>query len=88
MSLRGPVKWFDAKKGFGFIVGPDGKDVFVHYTHIEGDGFRTLRDGEIVTYELTEGDKGYQARQVEPVADDANTDADTDADAPPVVEAE
>ena len=40
----GTVKWFDSKKGFGFIVGPEGKDVFVHFTRIEGDGFRSLRD--------------------------------------------
>ena len=66
MSVRGRVKWFDAKKGFGFIIGPDGKDVFVHYSHIQGGGFRTLRDGETVDYELVEGDKGFQARDVHP----------------------
>lgn len=61
---RGSVKWFDTKKGYGFIVGPEGKDVFVHYTSIEGDGFRALREGEEVEYELVHTDKGLQAANV------------------------
>ena len=61
----GKVKWFDPKKGYGFIVGEQGQDVFVHYTSIAGDGFRVLKDGETVDYELTKGDKGYQARNVD-----------------------
>jgi len=65
MSNRGRVKWFDPKKGYGFIVGPEGRDVFVHYSHIEGDGFRSLKDGEEVDYEMIEGDKGLQARSVQ-----------------------
>src|SRR3954462_3347865 len=60
----GSVKWFDSKKGFGFIVGPEGKDVFVHFTRIEGDGFRSLRDGEQVEYEHTQGEKGLLAPAV------------------------
>jgi len=64
MSTQGKVKWFDPKKGFGFIVGPEGQDVFVHYSQIEGDGFRSLKDGESVEYELVESDKGFQARTV------------------------
>lgn len=64
MPVSGQVKWFDAKKGFGFIVGPNGQDVFVHYSQIEGEGFRSLKDGETVDYELVEGDKGYQAQRV------------------------
>ena len=52
----GNVKWFDSKKGFGFIVNADGKDVFVHYATIEGDGFRTLADGETVEYEEIKGE--------------------------------
>ncbi len=63
-SVRGQVKWFDPKKGFGFIVGPNGQDVFVHYSQIQGDGFKTLRDGETVDYDLVQGDKGLQARLV------------------------
>lgn len=67
MATRGQVKWFDPKKGFGFIYGPSGQDVFVHYTQIEGDGFRSLRDGEMVDYELKQGDKGWQASTVKRV---------------------
>ncbi len=60
----GKVKWFDSKKGYGFIIGEEGQDVFVHYTSIQGDGFRALKDGETVSYELVKGDKGHQARNV------------------------
>jgi CspA family cold shock protein len=58
------VNWFDSKKGYGFILGEEGQDVFVHYTSIVGDGFRALKDGEVVAYELVKGEKGHQARQV------------------------
>jgi CspA family cold shock protein len=61
---RGPVKWFDSKKGFGFIVSPEGEDVFVHFSSIEGDGFRSLKDGETVDYEMIRGDKGLSAQHV------------------------
>jgi CspA family cold shock protein len=61
----GSVKWFDRKKGYGFIVGPEGQDVFVHYSSIQADGFRSLRDGEKVQYELVQTDKGLQASQVQ-----------------------
>lgn len=64
MLLRGQVKWFDPKKGFGFLVGPEGQDVFVHYSQIEGDGFRSLKDGQVVSYRLIEGAKGFQAQEV------------------------
>lgn len=64
MSIQGEVKWFDPKKGYGFIVGPEGQDVFVHFSQIMGDGFRSLKDGEAVEYDLTEGDKGLQAKEV------------------------
>ncbi|MGB2822448.1 MAG: cold shock domain-containing protein [Phycisphaerae bacterium] len=66
----GKVKWFDPKKGYGFIVGEQGQDVFVHYTSIVGDGFRALKDGEVVNYELVQGDKGFQARNVNPASAD------------------
>jgi cold shock protein len=62
--LVGTVKWFDVKKGFGFIINSDGKDVFVHYSSIEGDGFRSLKDGEKVQYEQVEGNKGLSALHV------------------------
>ncbi len=60
----GTVKWFDQKKGYGFIVGEEGQDVFVHYTSILGEGFRALKDGESVDYELVKGEKGFLARNV------------------------
>ena len=60
----GTVKWFDSKKGFGFILNPDGQDVFVHFSSIEGEGFRVLKDGERVSYEQLSGAKGLQARRV------------------------
>ena len=60
----GSVKWFDAKKGFGFIVGGEGEDVFVHFSSIEGDGFRALKDGEPVEYEVVRGNKGLSAQKV------------------------
>ncbi|HVX86298.1 MAG TPA: cold-shock protein [Phycisphaerae bacterium] len=60
----GIVKWFDCKKGFGFIMDAAGADVFVHFSVIEGDGFRRLRDGEQVEYEITNGPKGLLASRV------------------------
>jgi CspA family cold shock protein len=60
----GTVKWFDPKKGFGFVVNDDGKDVFIHYTSIDGDGFRCLKNGETVEYDQLESDKGLQGRNV------------------------
>ena len=66
----GKVKWFDPKKGYGFIIGEEGQDVFVHYTSIEGDGFRALKDGETVAYEMIQGDKGFQAKAVNRSSDD------------------
>lgn len=62
--LTGAVKWFDSKKGFGFIVGPEGQDVFVHFSVIQGDGFRSLKDGEQVNYEVEKGPKGMLATAV------------------------
>ena len=64
----GTVKWFDTKKGFGFIIGPEGQDVFVHFSSIEGDGFRSLKDGETVDYDMTQGAKGYSASRVKRAA--------------------
>ena len=80
MATHGKVKWFDPKKGFGFIIGPDEQDVFVHYSQIEGDGFRSLKDGEAVQYELVESDKGFQARAVNRV-DDEESEAETETTA-------
>jgi len=60
----GTVKWFDSKKGFGFILNQDGQDVFVHFSSIQGDGFRSLKDGEKVDYEQITGAKGLSAQNV------------------------
>ncbi len=64
----GTVKWFSDKKGFGFIVDEQGRDVFVHYTEIKEDGFRSLKEGEKVDYELIEDVKGLKAKQVQKAA--------------------
>lgn len=62
--LKGQVKWFNDAKGFGFIEHTNGEDVFVHYSVIEWDGFKTLKDGEEVEYELKAGQKGLHAARV------------------------
>jgi CspA family cold shock protein len=64
-KLTGTVKWFDSKKGYGFITADNGQDVFVHYTGISGTGFRTLEEGERVSFNITESDKGLKAVEVE-----------------------
>ena len=61
---RGIVKWFNGEKGYGFIECEDGEDVFVHSTGIQSDGFRTLEEGETVTFEIVEGNRGPQAANV------------------------
>lgn len=61
---QGTVKWFSAEKGYGFISRDDGDDVFVHYSAISGDGFRSLEEGMRVEFEVTEGRKGPQASNV------------------------
>ena len=63
-GLEGVVKWFDPRKGFGFIVGPEGQDIFVHFTVIQGDGFRVLKDGSSVVYDATKTEKGWKATRV------------------------
>jgi len=62
--LTGSVKWFDSRRGYGFIVGPEGQDVFVHYSSIDAEGFRFLRQGDQVEYELRDTPKGPQAQLV------------------------
>ncbi len=71
----GTVKWFDSKKGFGFILNAEGKDVFVHFSSIEGDGFRSLKDGEQVEYEQLSGDKGLLAKSVKRINQKEKTPA-------------
>lgn len=55
---KGTVKWFNQKKGYGFITAEDGKEIFVHFSSIQGEGFKTLREGDEVKFEITEGEKG------------------------------
>jgi CspA family cold shock protein len=64
MKLIGRVKWFNDSKGYGFIEQEGGKDIFVHYTAIEGDGFKSLAEGQKVEYEVIDGAKGPQAAKV------------------------
>ena len=62
--MTGKVKWFNSAKGYGFITGDDGKEVFVHFSAIAADGYKTLDDGQAVSYEVNEGPKGPQAVNV------------------------
>ena len=62
----GVVKWFSNDKGYGFIARPDGDDVFVHYSAIDSNGFRSLEEGQVVEFEVTQGPKGLQATNVRP----------------------
>ncbi|HEX3067250.1 MAG TPA: cold-shock protein [Thermoanaerobaculia bacterium] len=64
MKQTGTVKWFNAAKGFGFITSEKGEDVFVHFSAIQGNGFRSLAEGAQVEFEVTQGPKGLQAQNV------------------------
>ena len=64
MKVRGQVKWFNNAKGFGFIGREGGADVFVHYTAITGEGYRSLQEGDTVQFEIVQGQKGPQAAEV------------------------
>ena len=69
LQVEGPVKWFDPRKGFGFITGPEGQDIFAHFSIIEGDGFLVLKDGSRVIYDAVKTDKGWKALRVRRVED-------------------
>ena len=62
--MQGKVKWFNAEKGFGFICSEEGKDVFVHYSHINSEGYKTLEEGQAVSFDQIQDAKGLQARNV------------------------
>ena len=64
---EGTVKWFSPEKGYGFIEQPEGEDLFVHFSEIQTDGFRTLAEGQAVTFEVVQGPKGLQASNVAPI---------------------
>jgi CspA family cold shock protein len=63
--MNGTVKWFNPDKGFGFITGEDGTDVFAHFSQINVDGFKTLEEGQKVTFNVAQGQKGPQAENIE-----------------------
>jgi CspA family cold shock protein len=62
--LKGTVKWFNAEKGYGFLQVEGGEDVFVHFSAIQGDGFKTLDEGQAVEFDITDGNRGPQAANV------------------------
>jgi CspA family cold shock protein len=62
--MKGTVKWFDAKKGYGFVTGEDGKDVFIHFSAIKMDGYKKLEENQKVEFDVVEGQKGPQAANV------------------------
>ena len=64
---KGQVKWFNAEKGFGFVTRENGEDVFVHFSAINVNGFKTLEEGQAVEFEVVQGDKGKQAANVTPI---------------------
>ncbi len=66
VKSEGTVKWFNQRKGYGFLSTVDGRDVFVHYSSISGEGFKTLAEGDAVTFEIVEGEKGPRAENVVP----------------------
>jgi len=62
--VTGKVKWFNSEKGYGFITAENGKDIFAHFSQIQKDGYKTLTEGEAVSFEITEGPKGPQASNI------------------------
>lgn len=64
---QGTVKWFSNEKGYGFIEREDGEDLFVHFSEINIEGYKTLNQGQVVEFEITQGDRGLQASKVTPV---------------------
>lgn len=74
VEIEGEIKWFDPRKGYGFIIGPEGQDIFVHFSVIEQDeGFRTFRDGETIVYDANNGEKGWSATRARSLAPKGRT---------------
>jgi len=71
LDVKGKIKWFNNSKGYGFIGREDGPDVFVHYSAIVGDGYRTLQEGDAVDFEIVQGPKGPQANNVTKIEEDS-----------------
>lgn len=65
--MKGKVKWFNNEKGFGFIEYNEEEDIFVHYSNIIKDGYKTLKEGQLVEFDLIKTDKGYQAQNIKPI---------------------
>lgn len=74
VGIEGEVKWFDARKGYGFIIGPDDQDIMVHYSAIRGPGYRFLRDGATVEYDAEQTERGWKATRVVRVSSVGTTD--------------
>lgn len=70
--MRGTVKWFNLEKGYGFIINEEGQEIFVHYTGIEKEGFKTLNDGENVEFSVERVERGWQAFNVKPIVEGNN----------------
>jgi len=70
---EGTVKWFNSRKGYGFIATTDGNDVFVHYSNIAGDGYKTLAEGDSVSFDIVEGEKGLRAQNVVQLSTEAQS---------------
>lgn len=67
MRTKGKVKWFNNRRGFGFIESEDGRDLFIHFSAIKTEGFKTLKDGQAVEFDIVEGEKGLQASNLTPL---------------------
>ena len=73
----GTVRWFNAKKGYGFISTEDGRDIFVHYANISSNGYKTLNEGDSVSFNIVEGEKGLRAEDVVSLSDSQGTKGDS-----------